>query len=466
MARHITENDFPSKHNLVAVVAPVVGDDSADGYVVGSRWIDTATDKEYVCTDNSLGAAVWVETTGAGGGGSNLPEASGLIDGGVLSVNGGDNTKFDLSAGTGQIVDAKTTPSSPTITPVTIAGATAITYTYILVDSAGSIIQQATLPTSEQLRTDIFIGKLNHANKTNLASAVNTPSLAIGTSSGLEDLMQEAIGVINATPMVVSSGGANLNIDISGGDLFQIGVGYDTDKNKPHIKTFAGFDSSVTPFVYVTSNTIISAPTNVLLPASFESPLGTVASVASNKWTNQRVYKTLTGNVLVMYGQAEYNSKALALEGLYNEVHSTPGILTSGEAILIGIITLVDTATDSTNIITLVDTATDSTNTNQVVFQQASKFGEYAKGSAGISTGTLQAAYDNSTEPEILIPSGEALSLQSATDGAEIVQDWKDELGNVTASITGDGTLSSGGTTNSTGVLSGGELSVMVLDRL
>jgi hypothetical protein len=159
------------------------------------------------------------------------------------------------------------------------------------------------------------------------------------------------------------------------------------------------------------------------------------------------VYKTLTGNVLVMYGQAEYNSKALALEGLYNEVHSTPGILTSGEAILIGIITLVDTATDSTN-------------TNQVVFQQASKFGEYAKGSAGISTGTLQAAYDNSTEPEILIPSGEALSLQSATDGAEIVQDWKDELGNVTASITGDGTLSSGGTTNSTGVLSGGELSV------
>jgi hypothetical protein len=39
-------------------------------------------------------------------------------------------------------------------------------------------------------------------------------------------------------------------------------------------------------------------------------------------------------------------------------------------------------------------------------------------------------------------------------------RDWKDELGNVTASITGDGTLSSGGTTNSTGVLSGGELSV------
>jgi hypothetical protein len=70
-------------------------------------------------------------------------------------------------------------------------------------------------------------------------------------------------------------------------------------------------------------------PNNVLIPGSYESPLGTVTGVGANNWTNQRVYKTLTGDVLLMYGQTEYNSKALALEGLYNEVHSTPDILTS-----------------------------------------------------------------------------------------------------------------------------------------
>jgi hypothetical protein len=254
--------EFAGKNNLAAVIAPAVGNDSSQGYEVGSQWLDAVAKKEYVCVDASVGAAIWTETTQSGGG-SNLPEASGLIDGAVLSINGGDNTKFDLSAGTGQVVDAKTTPATPTITPVTIAGGTAITvtnlgtqfFTYILVDNLGAIVQQGTPPTSIQLRTHIYIGKLNHANQINLASAVNAPSLAIGTSSGLEDLMLEAIGVINATPMVVSSGGANLNFDISAGDLWQLGINYDGDKNKPHTLSYATYDSSVVPFVYVLSDT-------------------------------------------------------------------------------------------------------------------------------------------------------------------------------------------------------------------
>lgn len=57
------------KSNLGASVDPVVGDDSADGYAIGSRWINTTGDKEFVCLDASVGAAVWTETTGAGGGG-------------------------------------------------------------------------------------------------------------------------------------------------------------------------------------------------------------------------------------------------------------------------------------------------------------------------------------------------------------------------------------------------------------
>lgn len=48
--------------------APTVNEDSGDGYVIGHHWINTATDKEYVLTDTTVGAAVWVETTAAGGG--------------------------------------------------------------------------------------------------------------------------------------------------------------------------------------------------------------------------------------------------------------------------------------------------------------------------------------------------------------------------------------------------------------
>lgn len=47
------------QHNLVAVVAPGVGDDDVAGYGVGSKWIDTALGNVYECVDPTTGAAVW-----------------------------------------------------------------------------------------------------------------------------------------------------------------------------------------------------------------------------------------------------------------------------------------------------------------------------------------------------------------------------------------------------------------------
>ena len=53
--------------NLSAGAPPTVNDDITFGYTVGSRWIDITNDKEYVCLDNTNGAAVWIETTQSGG---------------------------------------------------------------------------------------------------------------------------------------------------------------------------------------------------------------------------------------------------------------------------------------------------------------------------------------------------------------------------------------------------------------
>lgn len=51
------------KSNMAAAVAPTANEDSGDGYAVGSRWHDTTADKEYVCLDSTVAAAVWTETT-------------------------------------------------------------------------------------------------------------------------------------------------------------------------------------------------------------------------------------------------------------------------------------------------------------------------------------------------------------------------------------------------------------------
>ena len=64
-----TETTVTKKNNLVATTDPTVNEDANDGYSPGSRWINTTLDKEFVCLDATVGAAVWTETTGAGGGG-------------------------------------------------------------------------------------------------------------------------------------------------------------------------------------------------------------------------------------------------------------------------------------------------------------------------------------------------------------------------------------------------------------
>ena len=84
-------------NNLAASAAPTVNEDSGDGYSVGSRWIDTTADKEYVCLDATVGAAVWTETTG-GGGGSVATDA--IWDAaGDLAVGSGANTAAALTKG-------------------------------------------------------------------------------------------------------------------------------------------------------------------------------------------------------------------------------------------------------------------------------------------------------------------------------------------------------------------------------
>jgi hypothetical protein len=73
-------------NNMNASVAPTANEDSGDGYSVGSRWIDTTADKEYICLDSSVGAAVWKETTQL----SATPALDDLSDVTITSAEQGD----------------------------------------------------------------------------------------------------------------------------------------------------------------------------------------------------------------------------------------------------------------------------------------------------------------------------------------------------------------------------------------
>ena len=91
------------KSNLGAVAAPDVTDDSDDGYSIGSIWIDTATDRVYMATDVTIGAAVWREFIGALG--NQLISGTKTFDGTLAMADGSLLQCAGRGTGTGDVIE-------------------------------------------------------------------------------------------------------------------------------------------------------------------------------------------------------------------------------------------------------------------------------------------------------------------------------------------------------------------------
>ena len=79
------------KYNTTTV-APTINNDASQGYSVYSRWVNISLNREYICTNATVGAAVWIETTQSGL--TNLIAGNGIIIVGTtisanLKTNGG-----------------------------------------------------------------------------------------------------------------------------------------------------------------------------------------------------------------------------------------------------------------------------------------------------------------------------------------------------------------------------------------
>ena len=65
--RNAANSGWEIIENYGATADPGAGDDSADGYVRGSVWINTSGNRVFFCTNPAAGAATW---QGSGGGGA------------------------------------------------------------------------------------------------------------------------------------------------------------------------------------------------------------------------------------------------------------------------------------------------------------------------------------------------------------------------------------------------------------
>ncbi|MHA2067617.1 MAG: hypothetical protein ACXABY_24905, partial [Candidatus Thorarchaeota archaeon] len=255
---------------------------------------------------------------------------TGVITGGILSINAGDGALFDLSGGTGRIVD-QTDPSRPVITEVDFAGGTGLTITnlasqdvtYILITSAGAILQISDFPDEDQRKDNIFLGILVHDNNSSIRFSTSAPNSSYDADAVFDDFVR-AIGPVNVSGNIYSANGANLNVDKSVGKglVTGVNVGANSDRNQTSVTSTAA-GTAISNMLYLRRDAstdpqviTLAAPTDTIDPDNYDLD-GVLTSVTSNKFTIQRfIHFPATGVTVIYYGRNLYNSKAEAEQGI------------------------------------------------------------------------------------------------------------------------------------------------------
>ncbi len=314
---------------------------------------------------------------------------TGLAEPNGLSINGGDNTKYDIASSSGQIVDF----DLGTYTVINYAGstlnapATANGVTYVYINSAGAIVTETTAPTGEDRREKIYLGRVITVGGV-IVQVLDEPVVTENTANGLYDLAK-AIRIFNENGNLFTANGANLSLNKSAGSIFSVGANYTTNRNRPH--TVTSTSCTVCTFAYITRLAgSTGANVTVLDPTQYDNA-GTITAVGGPpaSSTIQRIYLFPSGAIRIQYGQTVYPKLADALQGLSSASFvENPSI--AGNGILMGFIVAQRNATDLTD-------------TTKARILYASRFGEGTVGAAGQAVSSLQNAYDNSAEGNIVL---------------------------------------------------------------
>jgi len=359
------------------------------------------------------------------------------------------NTTFNVSEVKGWIVDDTTNPLSPQLYYIYYSGgvhtdnyATSAFETFVYLTSGGTIGQQPTPLTATQRRQNIFLGKLGHPEKTSINLVFSQPDFVLSPLAQLRDMFTP-INLINGG--VYPSANTGLTINTSAGYIYGLGINFASDTLSPNTLYVSG--RTPCTFQYRTQTGGSVTNTTLIDPLNYDLN-GVITPLTGTKATNQRIYVLQNGTFRIQYGQHEYSNFADAIQALQTETF-TPFPNFVNNAVLIGILTVLSTTTDLTD-------------TSKARFFFTSKFGETIGAAGGVSTTTLQQAYNNSTTPEITTNSTlGALSIKNGTGNADNVTslfEGQTSTNGVTSIIRADGYISgttlhtSGFTANSTGL--------------
>lgn len=261
---------------------------------------------------------------------------TGLISGGIISINGGDNTKIDISAGSGIVVDWETDPENPTAVPVTWTAFTAVTVTNlassiastIFIDDVGAVQQTGEEVSTPDMQEMINLGVAAHPDGATVSSVSNNSTLAYGAGVMAEEFIR-LFGLLNISGNIYSPNGANLLLNKSTGVTWGISSNKTNDLNDPN-KLVDGLQTGIANYIQSFrdgTGGFSLAFTSAIDPSVWDDDSGTPAAVSANKWTIKVIrFGSGLGVTTVELGQKEYNSQAEAEAGVMEAISTNPAI--------------------------------------------------------------------------------------------------------------------------------------------
>ena len=301
--------------------------------------------------------------------------STGIASGLDLNANANPQA-FDITPFIGYVVDNSDALSvRPTVTRVDYAGGTVVldaaaqlrSVTYVLMDAAQTITQQATYPTRAQFRTSLFLGAIVYDTGLGTIVELQTlPAILPQAANQMVDLL-DSLGPFSINGNFVSANGANLSIDKSSGDLFARAFNYisgGTITNNPHITLSPAQSPTTFRRILQVATVPTPPPVTTIDPANYDvggvlTPIG--GGVGTS--TIQRVWlfatNTASTQVAIQYGQQTYSSLSNAVAAV------GAGIFVPAPVTAVG--TLI-------GYLCVIRTATALNDPNQAVFVKAGKF--------------------------------------------------------------------------------------------
>jgi len=284
------------------------------------------------------------------------PLDTGIITGGQVTINAGNNALVDIAAGTGIIMDWSdpTTPIRYMVSWNAFIGEAMPNigepFTNFYISNQGALIKvSGILSTPDIRRSRIQLQTAEHANGFFISTVTGSSRPAYQVVDALLDYVAFAGELSNGNQFL--NVGTNLKIQKLVGETCFPFINRINNPLNPTILSNPAIPTVTFQYIYRDGGGgfSIGAPTTDINPDIWDDGSGTPANNGAGDFTNQRIYHIPSvGATFITLGQARYNDLAEAKASIFTEAPDLSPLV--GQAIFTTVLVVQDNTNDLSNV--------------------------------------------------------------------------------------------------------------------